>query len=73
MPRNLAARASAAAWLPDECVTTPRAASLSGSSSTALVAPRALNAPTFCRFSHLKYSRHPAIASSDSLLITGVR
>ena len=46
--------ASAWAWLPLECVTTPRAAWASVSFKTALVAPRYLNAPTFWRFSHLK-------------------
>src|SRR5579859_5375752 len=73
MPRSDAARASAAAWLPEECVTTPFAASSSVSRNTALVAPRALKAPTFCKFSHLKCRRLPAIASSTSLVITGVR
>ena len=63
MPRCRAAYASAAPWLPDECVTTPRRASASVSENTALVAPRALNAPTFWKFSHLKKSRAPASAS----------
>ena len=35
-------------------LATPRIAASSSSDNTALVAPRALNAPTFCRFSHLK-------------------
>jgi hypothetical protein len=54
MPRARAAYAIAAPWLPDECVTTPRAALGASSENTALQAPRALNAPTFCRCSHLK-------------------
>ncbi len=73
MPRRDAAYASAAPWLPDECVTTPRAASAADNENTALVAPRALNAPTFCRFSHLKYSTAPAASSSDAECMTGVR
>jgi hypothetical protein len=39
IPRILAARASACAMFPDECVTTPFLASSSLSLSTALVAP----------------------------------
>jgi len=73
MPRARAAYASAAPWLPDECVTTPRAAMSAGRPNTALHAPRALNAPIFCRFSHLNQSRAPAIASSERLVSTGVR
>src|SRR4051812_35011110 len=56
IPRNAAARASAAAWLPEECVATPRCASASLRENTALHAPRDLNAPAFWRFSHLKNS-----------------
>ena len=73
MPRRRAAYASAAPWLPDEWVTTPRAAMSGASAKTALVAPRALKAPIFCRFSHLKKSRAPASPSSDDEASTGVR
>ena len=73
MPRVAAARASAAAWLPDECAATPRAASSSPSDCTAFVAPRYLNAPMRCRCSHLRNSVAPAHASSVTLVITGVR
>src|SRR4051812_17626591 len=73
IPRRRAARARAAAWLPEEWVTTPRAASASVSENTALHAPRALNAPTACRFSHLKLRRAPRAASRASLVSTGVR
>src|SRR6185369_1322720 len=73
MPRRAAAHATAAPWLPDECVTTPRRASALSSENTALHAPRALNAPTFCRFSHLKNSVASATTSSDRLVSTGVR
>ncbi len=72
-PRRPAARASAAAWLPDEWVQTPRAASSSSREKTALVAPRALKAPTFCRFSHLKKRDAPAMASMEAQVATGVR
>src|SRR5688572_25159600 len=73
MPRNFAARDRAAAWLPDECVATPRAASASDNENTALVAPRALNAPTFCMFSHLKNRLPSDCWSSVELVRTGVR
>src|ERR1700680_2191603 len=73
MPRERAAQASAAPWLPEECVTTPRFASSAESESTALHAPRALNAGTLCRFSHLKKSLAPAASSSEPLESTGVR
>jgi len=73
MPRNRAARARAAAWLPEEWVATPRAASASVSEKTALVAPRALKAPIFWRFSHLKKSEPPQAALRRPLVSTGVR
>src|SRR5262249_33461659 len=73
MPRIRAASASACAWLPELCVTTPRAAASSDSAKTALHAPRNLNAPTFCKFSHLKNSDRPASRSSVAHVITGVR
>lgn len=52
MPRTRAASATAAAWLPLECVTTPRAASASDRLSTAFSAPRALKLPVFWKSSH---------------------
>src|SRR4051812_6625899 len=73
MPRSFAARARAAAWFPDECVATPRLAVSSSSEKTALAAPRALNAPTFWKFSHLKNNDAPLAASSSALVSTGVR
>jgi len=72
MPRRGAAHASAAPWFPEECVTTPFAAPASLSESTALHAPRALNAATFWRFSHLKKSVAPVAMSSERLVSTGV-
>ena len=72
MPRNFAASASAAAWLPDECVTTPLAATASDNDRTALVAPRNLNAPARWKFSHLKNSSAPASAARLLLVSTCV-
>src|SRR3712207_7053519 len=40
---------------------------------TTLFRSRALKAPVFCRFSHLKKRRRPVSMSSVSLVITGVR
>jgi hypothetical protein len=75
MPRWRAAKASAAPWLPDEWAATPHWASAAESRATALVAPRALKAPTFCRFSALRKIRAPAPAQASmaSLVRTGVR
>src|SRR5664280_1168015 len=73
MLRRRAARARAAAWLPEEWVATPRLASSSLSESTALAAPRNLNAPTRWKFSHLKNSAAPVIASRLAQVSTGVR
>lgn len=56
IPRSLAARATAMPWLPLDCVTTPLAASSSLRLKIALVAPRILKLPVFCRLSHLKCS-----------------
>src|SRR5271156_3825132 len=72
-PRQPAAHATAAPWLPLEGVTMPRAASSSLSEKIALVAPRILNEPVFCRFSHLKKIRAPTIASREAEVRTGVR
>ena len=71
--RLAAANATAAPWLPDECVMTPRAHSSSLSEKTAFVAPRALKAPIFCRFSHLKKIDAPSSRSSVAEVMTGVR
>jgi hypothetical protein len=45
---------------------------LGDNENTALHAPRALKAPTFCRFSHLRNSVAPRIASSECDVKTGV-
>eukprot|EP00197_Chlamydomonas_leiostraca_P009222 CAMPEP_0202879218 /NCGR_PEP_ID=MMETSP1391-20130828/33313_1 /ASSEMBLY_ACC=CAM_ASM_000867 /TAXON_ID=1034604 /ORGANISM="Chlamydomonas leiostraca, Strain SAG 11-49" /LENGTH=82 /DNA_ID=CAMNT_0049561533 /DNA_START=209 /DNA_END=454 /DNA_ORIENTATION=- len=71
-PRTLAARARAAAWLPELWVTTPFAASCSLSENTALHAPLYLKAPVFWKISHLKCSCWPDSASNDEDVSTGV-
>ncbi len=56
IPRNFAARGRGGRRRGSPKSAWPRRCGLSASESakTAFVAPRALNAPTFCRFSHLK-------------------
>src|SRR5437879_1062806 len=71
--RQAAAQATAAPWLPLDCVTIPRAACCSVSERMALDAPRILKEPVFCRFSHLKKSCAPVIAFKDEDVRTGVR
>ncbi len=51
----------------------PCAASSLPSEKIALVAPRILKEPVFCRFSHLKKSRTPVSASRVAEVRTGVR
>src|SRR5216684_864760 len=72
-PRHAAAQATAAPWLPLDCVTMPCAASSSVRERIALEAPRILNEPVFCRFSHLKKSCAPAMAFNEADVRTGVR
>jgi hypothetical protein len=54
IPATEAALAKAAAWFPLEWVATPFFFWSSVNFITALAAPRALKAPTFWKFSHLK-------------------
>jgi hypothetical protein len=54
-------------------VATPRSASSSLRLNTALVAPRALNAPAFWKFSHLNSRVAPLMLSKVVLVSTGVR
>src|SRR5450755_1590891 len=72
-PVYRAAIDTAMAWLPDEKATTPRGRSAGGMERIRLDAPRILNAPPVCRFSHLKKTRVPAAASKSDEAITGVR
>src|SRR5580698_1498169 len=72
-PRHAAAQATAAPWLPLDCVTMPWRTSSSESEKTAFEAPRILNDPVFCRFSHLKKTRAPIRASSEEDVMIGAR
>ena len=72
-PASRAAHATAAAWLPAETVTRPRARSASGSDSTLLSAPRALKEPVFWKLSHFRKSRTPARSPSRTEDTSGVR
>src|SRR6266404_2391559 len=73
MPRNCAAIATACAWFPEECATTPGPSLSSGIESTKFEAPRILNAPPVWRFSHLKNADTPASVSKLREVMTGVR
>src|SRR5690606_28244606 len=73
IPRRLAASETAIAWLPEEKATTPRRRWSGESCDKVLKAPRNLNAPPCCRFSHLKKTWAARRASSAALLSTGVR
>lgn len=70
---RLAARASAEPWLPEEWVATAPLIPASRRWTTALLAPRNLNAPVRCRCSHLHSSSQPNSALRPSLARTGVR
>src|SRR5215510_4854895 len=72
-PRKRAANATAAAWLPEECVATPYRASCSERPKTALHAPRNLKAPTFWKFSHLQNSAAPTRSFKLVHVSTGVQ
>ena len=73
MPRSAAAVASASAWFPELCVTTPRGASASAMLRTAFVAPRILKLPVRCIDSHLKTTSRPASAEVACAGSAGVR
>src|SRR6266436_5860383 len=72
-PRHAAAQATAAPWLPLDCVTMPFATSSFVRERIAFEAPRILNEPVFCRFSHLKKSCAPVMAFREVEVSTGVR
>jgi hypothetical protein len=65
VPTIRAASATPCAWLPDENATTPRSRSAVVRASSLLRAPRILNAPARCRFSHLKKTWWPLASSND--------
>src|SRR6267143_639369 len=72
-PRHAAAQATAAPWLPLDCVTMPFATPSFVRERIAFEAPRILKEPVFCRFSHLKKSCAPVMAFKDADVRTGVR
>ncbi|SST07683.1 Uncharacterised protein [Klebsiella pneumoniae] len=73
IPSKRAERAMAWAWLPEENATTPAARCSAENRDSALKAPRNLNAPMRCRFSHLKKTSAPSSSSRVREDITGVR
>src|SRR3989337_881417 len=72
-PSSFAASATPCAWLPDENATTPRRRCSSLNWLMVLYAPRNLNAPPRCRFSHLKKTCAPTCSSNVREVTTGVR
>src|SRR5690606_15871475 len=65
-PNAAAAYATPWAWLPDECVTTPRRLAGSGSAARKLVAPRTLNDPVSCSDSAFTYTSRSGSPSTGS-------
>ena len=72
MPSSRAASAVPWAWLPDENATTPARRCSGLNLDSALNAPRNLNAPMRCRFSHLKKTSAPSSSFTVREVITGV-
>lgn len=56
MPSVVADQATPCAWLPADAATTPPARSASFSRAMRAYAPRGLNEPVRCRFSHLSHT-----------------
>ena len=71
-PSSPAANATPWAWLPALAATTPRARSASESLAILLYAPRTLNDPVRCRFSHLRNTGPPTVSDSTRECSTGV-
>ncbi len=67
-----AASATPWAWLPALAATTPAARSSAVSRAILVYAPRILNDPVRCRFSHLRWTGPPAAAASTRLCSSGV-
>ena len=63
-PSSPAAKATPCAWLPALAATTPRARSASDSRAILVYAPRTLNDPVRCRFSHFRKTGPPACSES---------
>lgn len=62
-PSSAEASATPCAWFPALAATTPAARSTGDSPAIRTYAPRSLNEPVRCRFSHLKWTGAPT--SSD--------
>ena len=71
MPSMRAASATPCAWLPALAATTPRARSAASRRARRVYAPRILNEPVRCRFSHLSHTGRRT--SSDERARTGHR
>src|SRR3954452_21833552 len=71
-PSRRAARATPCAWLPALAATTPRARSASVSREMRVYAPRILNDPVRCRFSHLSHTGPPTRSASPRECHSGV-
>src|SRR5260370_41221540 len=72
-PSHAAAQATAAPWFPLGCGTIPFATCFSVRERIAFEAPRILNEPVLCRFSHLKKIWALVIAFKEAAVKTGVR
>src|SRR4051812_27248442 len=72
-PSSEAARATPCAWLPALAATTPCARSAADMRAIRTYAPRILNEPARCRFSHLRKTGPPAGADSTRQPSSGVR
>ncbi len=73
MPSRCAAYATAWAWLPLDCATTPRDRSSAVSAASRFIAPRILNAPVGWRLSGFSQSRRPSGRSAHGQGSSGVR
>src|SRR6516165_8522633 len=71
-PSRPAANATPWAWLPALAATTPRARSASDSLAILAYAPRTLNDPVRCRFSHLRYTGPETVSDSTRECSMGV-
>src|SRR5580704_14623174 len=71
-PSRPAAYATPWAWLPALAATTPRARSASDSRLILTYAPRTLNDPVRCRFSHFRYTGPPIVSDSTREYRIGV-
>src|SRR3954463_3757676 len=72
-PSSRAASATPWAWLPALAATTPRARSASLRRAIRVYAPRILNEPVRCRFSHLSQTGPPTRSASARECSCGVR